>query len=322
MSEPSRKRKLGPDPSVPDQSVFRNKKARTEVASHSAVVAGSMEIEEDSVASHSAVVAKRTRRKRVIGKRVRFSQRRVDQNAIVASKIKIPSETLGHYFSGYWKDRDKIKYNNHAGKIQTLIRAKFKEDLDNKAFSLNIDQYIRDLIAERYKNKNTCLYFATENIMHNVHGSQHRLKLVIGTLKKTSKKIAGPPSDPYGTIELSLLKDIDDRGHLLPRWGGAYLDSEVNESKNIIGENRLINKRYKAALERVIIQYSTKKDNENLHIQTVHIPKYTSKKGEKVTSQRLRPKSITHLIAVNGKIVSAFTFKNSKKALPIIDNEI
>ena len=54
--------------------------------------------------------------------------------------------------------------------------------------------------------------------------------------------------------------------------------------------------------------------NPGLHVMTIHLPSYESSKGPEA-SFRARPKQVVHFMAINGTVVSAFTFKNSKHAI-------
>ncbi|HST21888.1 MAG TPA: toxin TcdB middle/C-terminal domain-containing protein [Blastocatellia bacterium] len=114
-------------------------------------------------------------------------------------------------------------------------------------------------------------------------------------------------ADPYGGINSTR----DDRGHLAPEKGVPdELEFKVNGPDNVIAENWVINQIYKTAFEAAAKDLSSTYDN----VITAHVPNYKSSKGD-VESFRNRPKSVTHYLAINGAVVYALTFKNSKKLI-------
>jgi hypothetical protein len=72
----------------------------------------------------------------------------------------------------------------------------------------------------------------------------------------------------------------------------------------------VVNQKYKKAFEEGVKDFAER--NPKLRVMTIHQPIYVSQKGQ-LASFRARPKAVLHLMAINGDIVSAFTFKNSKK---------
>jgi len=81
-----------------------------------------------------------------------------------------------------------------------------------------------------------------------------------------------------------------------------------------VAENWVINQRYKTAFEQGVKEFAAQ--NPTLHVMTIHVPIYTSSKGA-AESLRTRPKAILHLAAINGTIISAFTFKNTKHTIEL-----
>lgn len=81
---------------------------------------------------------------------------------------------------------------------------------------------------------------------------------------------------------------------------------KVNSTGNIVAEQIIINEHYKKAFEDKVKDYAASHPSEV--VMTLHAPIYSKK-----DSSRMRPTRIQHYLAVDGKIKSAFTFKNSKK---------
>jgi hypothetical protein len=123
---------------------------------------------------------------------------------------------------------------------------------------------------------------------------------------------AGPKegaATPHGGINST----IDDKGHLVPEKGVSDANSvNVNSADNVIPENWVINQRFKTAFEEGVKEFA--RDNPTLHVMTFHMPIYASKKGA-LAGWRARPKQVIHFMAINGTIISAFTFKNSKRII-------
>ena len=116
-------------------------------------------------------------------------------------------------------------------------------------------------------------------------------------------------SDPHGGINTA----IDDRGHSVPEKGVSDAHAiRVNGPDNVLPENWVINQQYKTAFENGVKELAAR--NPKLHVMTIHQPNYKSSKGAEA-SARARPKEINHFVAMNGSVVSAFTFKNSKKVI-------
>ena len=127
----------------------------------------------------------------------------------------------------------------------------------------------------------------------------------MGRISNTKPIPNGPknPPDPAGGISTYR----DDRGHLVPE-GGVHPNAaiKVNTAPNIVAEQIIINQHYKKSFEDSVKKYA--QDNPTDVVMTLHAPIYS-----KNDTKRKRPSRIQHYFSVNGKIFSAFTFKNSKK---------
>ncbi|GLH79784.1 hypothetical protein SSBR45G_46930 [Bradyrhizobium sp. SSBR45G] len=235
-----------------------------------------------------------------------------------AAQFAAPTGTIGHYYRG----TEHVDFGTRKklfGSVTALrddIRNKL--DTDIKKFLLSstaltgIPANISKFAADNWK-RGDFLDAVTETVAHPTSGKTlTRPKYAAGKIVPrdgSGAKVGA--SVPHGGIDSS----IDDKGHLVPEKGVSDTNSvRVNSADNVIPENWVLNQRYKTAFEQGAKEFAAA--NPTLHVMTIHLPTYASTKGPDA-SFRARPKEVVHLLAINGNIVSAFTFKNTKHAIEI-----
>jgi hypothetical protein len=236
------------------------------------------------------------------------SARQEEKRQRLAAQFTAPDTAIGHYFKG--TEHLQGLYGSRSS-LHKAIRQKLDQDLLSTTALSGIPGDI-SAYAARQAKVNDFLDAATETVTHPTDATRTlvRPKFSAGRIIPTDgagAKVGA--SDPHGGIDTTR----DDRGHLVPEKGVSDTQGvRVNSPDNVIPENWPINQKYKTAFEHGVKTYA--RDNPARHVATIHIPYYKSKKGDEA-SFRARPKAVTHYVAVDGTIRSAFTFKNSKKIL-------
>lgn len=209
-----------------------------------------------------------------------------------------PEDIIGHYYRG-----DEEKRGLRGYKAET-IKEKIKDDIKQAHPVKNVTKDLIKFAAE-WETKGDFFYALSEDIKDKNGKTITRPQFVAARITKMDgKNEKRGASAPYGGI---IDSDRDDRGHLAPEAGVSDQHLEkVNSPDNVIAETWSINQKYKTVFET-----EAKKLSIDHKVITIHIPNYKSKKGDEA-SFRQRPKSVTHILVVDGIIKSAFTFKNSK----------
>jgi len=208
-----------------------------------------------------------------------------------------PEGIIGHYYRGDENQKGLREYDPKT------IEKKIYDDIAQAQPVNNVTEELKRFAAE-CNTKGDFFNAIPEEIERNGKTIK-RPRIVaarITNMDGMRKKIGA--SDPYGGIRT----ERDDRGHLAPEAGVSDQHLEkVNSPDNVIAETWSINQKYKTVFEKVAKELSIKHS-----VITIHIPNYKSKKGDEA-SFRPRPKSVTHILVLDGIIKSAFTLKNSKK---------
>ena len=224
---------------------------------------------------------------------------------------------IGHYYTGREHlppinpQKQILQFADKKG-VRAHIRARLTEDLQRGAPPDDVE--LDPAVVEIAKNMPKESKFVS--VPENYGGlGEKRIQYAAATiLPRDGGDKKARPADPYGGINTA----IDDRGHLAPEKGTSYNDSHrINGPDNIIAENLVVNQQYKTEFELVVKKYA--EDNPDKLVQTLHVPHYGSSKDEdnpgSEVGKRPRPKAVTHYVVVDGTIVSAFTFKNSKQPI-------
>ena len=264
-----------------------------------------------TTAAMSPAALRRQRRMMTPG---RQSSRLLKVREQKAAQFAAPSGTLGHYYSGF-EHVDSAKGKALFGSTTALrddILNKLYKDLKSSTALSGVPKDLSDFAANNWK-RNDFLDAVAETVpIPNTKLALTRPKFSVGKIVPrdgSGAKIGA--SDPYGGINTK----IDDRGHLVPEKGVSDTNAvRVNSPDNVVAENWVINQRYKTAFEQGVKEFAAQ--NPTLHVMTIHVPIYTSSKGA-AESLRTRPKAILHLAAINGTIISAFTFKNTKHTIEL-----
>ena len=230
----------------------------------------------------------------------RQSPRLSEQRKQRLAQFPTPEDVIGHYYRG---DEIHNKIFGSVKGISTDIKAKLELDIKANKEVAGVSNKLREYAKVKFA-ENQDFFEAVTEIIKLEDKTIERPKFAAA--KITKMDATGPKfgaSDPHGGINTSR----DDRGHLVPEKGVSDQHIyKVNSPNNIIAENWNINQQYKTRFEEVAKELSS-----THHVMTIHIPNYLSKKGV-TQSFRSRPKSVTHFLVVDGVIISAFTFKNSK----------
>jgi hypothetical protein len=233
-----------------------------------------------------------------------------------AAQFAAPAGAIGHYYRGseHVDYGGKTKLFSTTSALRDDIRNKLDNDIKTCLLSSTslstVPQSVKDFAASNWK-RGDFLDAVTETIAHPTTGQiLTRPKYAAG--KIVPRDGAAPKvgaSVPHGGIDSS----IDDKGHAVPEKGVSDTNSvRVNSADNVLPENWVINQKYKTAFEEGVKAFASA--NPLAHVMTIHLPNYASSKGVDA-SFRTRPKEILHFVAINGNVVSAFTFKNSKRAI-------
>lgn len=240
----------------------------------------------------------------------RQSPRIEAKRAVINAQFAAPAGVAGYHYWGW----EHVNYNGLQPKFGSVtmlrddIRGKLHADINNFSQSgaalSDLPEWANTVVtyaANNWKNGDF-LEPTTETI--NFFGQKYvRTKASAGTIVPrdgSGAKVGA--SDPYNGIDTS----IDDRGHLVPEKGVSDTQStKVNGPSNVVAENWVINQRYKTAFEQGVKEFAV--NHPKMHVMTIHVPHYAP--------LGTRPTRISHFMAINGTVVSAFTFNNANHVI-------
>jgi RHS repeat-associated protein len=256
----------------------------------------------------SKAAQKRLAKKSVTPKKQ--SPRQKEKREKLAAQFAAPASAVGHYYKG-----TEIGMQSLFGSTSTLTDdIKFRLETDIAAFKVTnkartgVPKQIADYAAKNWA-RGDFLESIIETVDHPGKSQLKRPKYSAGTISPRVGAGKIGAAAPHGGYDTS----IDDAGHLVPEAGVSDTNAtKVNSPDNVIPENWVVNQKYKKAFEDGVKGFAMA--NPTLHVMTIHQPNYVSSKGA-LESFRARPKEVIHFMAINGTIVSAFTFKNSKHVI-------